>query len=242
MTDLNSILKTLSLSFANRAIARALEAMLLEGPKIGSVVIDLPRWASASNVSENTITASLSALQQAGYWQVISEAAHDTLCSKAIEASSRAISRQKKRAALSKVKAQSTAERNTELTLDKADIAQKSLYAEIVEKIPFETRYDELSRGYQGWLPTDKFGACGMVYRCPASAIEELARMYPEVDIDLALSMMYEDLKTSHHHRPSISTFQYWIKNWMKKNASRVKDMSAVQNNTLSNDDLFKDY
>lgn len=220
--ELTRALSKLGLDFQARAIAREIDAMLQDGKKPGRLLIDVAGWAGEWAVNGDDIWAVIQQLESSGFWQIQDELSGQVLHCPLITGSSKALARTKKRNVMDAVKRQSSEHRAHDMSLSDANLAERSKVADVVEHIPLETRFVQLANPYAGWLPSDRYAAIGMVFRPDAALVDKLRSQFTAIDIDLALALMYEDLRECPHHRPSITAFGYWMPNWIKKNEARL--------------------
>ena len=212
----------MGLDFQGRAIAREIDSMMQDGKQPGRLLIDAALWASEWGLSTDTVWAVIQKLETSGFWQIQDDLGGQVLHCPLITGSSKALAKSKKRNVMDAVKRQSAEHRANDMSLSDANLLERSKVSDVVETIPLETRFVQLSNPYAGWLPSDRYAAIGMVFRPDAALIEKLKAQFSSIDIDLTLSLMYEDLRECPHHRPSVTAFGYWMPNWIKKNESRL--------------------
>lgn len=229
-------------SFMERAIARELLSLLTESKTIGSHHLVTNQWADEWMVEEAIIWKVIQAIEIKGIWEVVSGMDGDLLVSKAIGGAAKSISKAKKNASLKAIKNRSCTERATDLTLSDANIAHRSMFAEVVQTIPFEDRFTALRKPYDGWLPCATYTASGMVYRPDAALIDRLRREHPALDMELAFALMYEDLRDAKRDRPSMDAFGYWIRNWLKSNTERLIVAADATAHSAAIDSLLEQY
>jgi hypothetical protein len=240
--ELTKALHAAGLDFQGRAIAREIDAMLHDSKTLGRLTLNATSWAAQWLTSVDQIWSVIQQLEARGFWQIQDELQGQVLSCPLITGSSKAIGKTKKRANMSAVKKQSSEHRAVEMGLSDTDLGQRSMMREIVECIPAETRFIQLSNPYEGWLPSDRYAAIGMIFRPETALIEKLKQQFTSIDMDLALSLMYEDLRECPHHRPSVATFGYWMPKWIKNNQDRLTLNQQQHEQSAKLDSLLDDY
>ena len=220
--ELTRALSKLGLSFQERGIAREIDALLHAEQQPGRIGVNVSEWACQWGVMPEDIWRVIQAMEGVGFWQTYDDIGGQVLHCPLLTGSSKALAKTKKRSAMAAVKQKSAEQRAVDMSLSDVNLTERSLMADVIEHIPLESRFARLSDPYAGWLPADRYAAIGMVFKPDSALLEKLSSQFPSIDMDLALAMMYEDLRECPHHRPSVSAFGYWMPNWIKKNESRL--------------------
>lgn len=240
--DLTKTLTDLGMSFIERAVARELLAQLMVGKAIGSMDLDVPTLASEWSVGEREVWSVIHRLVDVDFWEVSSGCSGEVLVCQALAGSAKAIGKARKTARMRSLKKDASEDRASKLTLADANIANRSLFAEVAEVIPLADRFEILKRPYGGWLPSSAYAASGVVFKPDAAMINKLRTKHPDLDIDLAFALMYEDLRECPRDRPSMESFSYWIPNWINKNSERLVSQAVSEAKVNQFDALLDDY
>jgi hypothetical protein len=241
-SELTKSLEKAQAGFLERAIAREIDAMLHDQTPMGKITINASTWSLDWGVDQAKIWAVIEALVATGFWQTLSGMTGELLICSTIADSAKSIGKVRKKASMGAVKQKSSEQRANNMSLSDANLAERSKMAEVVEQMPFEQRFDSLRRGFDGWLPSDRYSAAGMVFRPDGAMIEKLGEQFPSIDMALALATMYEDLRECPHDRPSIAAFVYWMPNWLKKNTARLTTALQGEQHSKQLPTLLDDY
>lgn len=220
--DLNKLIESAGFDFLERAVARELAILLTESPTIGSIPLVAEQWAQEWGQDQELIWSVIAKLELRGLWKHSQGMEGDVLVSKSLEQSVKLIQKRRKTHNMKQIKSGSSSDKIMNTCLESEKIEIKSLFGEVAERLELDVRYVELKKHYSGWLPTSAFGANGQIYRPDAKLIEKLCEEFPDLDLELGLSMMYEDLRQHHKDRPSIDAMGYWMRRWLSRNAKNI--------------------
>jgi hypothetical protein len=241
-SELTKSLEMAQAGFLDRAIAREIDAMLHDQASMGKLIIDANAWSLDWGIDPARVWKVIEALVTTGFWKTLSGMEGELLVCPAIADSAKSIGKVRKKASMSAVKQKSSEQRANNMSLSDANLAERSKMAEVVETMPFEQRFEILRKGFDGWFPSDRYSAAGMVFRPDIATIEKLAEQFPSIDMTLALATMYEDLRECAHDRPSIVSFVYWMPNWLKKNTARLTTALQSDQHSKQLPTLLDDY
>ncbi len=241
-SELTKSLEKAKAGFLERAIAREIDAKLHDQAPMGKIIIDANAWSLDWGIDPAKIWKVIESVTATGFWETLSGMDGELLICSSIADSAKSIAKGRKKTNMAAVKQKSSEDRAVNMSLEDANPVVRSKMAEVVEQLPFEQRFDRLRKGYDGWFPSDRYSAAGMVFRPDAAMLEKLSEQFPSIDMALALSTMYEDLRECPNDRPSIAAFVYWMPNWLKKNAARLALALQSDQHSKKLDELLDDY
>ncbi len=219
MDEVKALIKKLSMDFQDRSILRELSDLLFNASPAGEIDLQVETWAKEWKLEESKIWSVIDLVEATKFWTIEQGLRQSVLKCTNIQSASKSISAKKKRTALASVKLGTEIDRAKALTLAKAN---PSLISEVTEKIPANLIKHALEEGYTGWLPCSSYGISGHIYRPDKGIKDKLSVEFPGICIDSCLAIMFDDLKHSHKHRPTMPRFPFWIRQWLKKNPDRV--------------------
>lgn len=228
--DLNHLLEGMELDFIERAIAREIHSMLTSTSttQVGLILIDSQRWSAEWQVPDSLIWGVIQALEARGYWCIVSSIDGEVLSCQRLADSAKVISRKNKRANLAAVQEKAASQRAKVVSLGEINLQSKA-FAEITSLISQDDRLKALKKGYQGWLPTERYAAIGLTYKPDSGLLSRCGREYPHIDLTMALGMMFEDLREHPNQRPALQRCPQWIIAWLQKNEKRLIAVSMPQ-------------
>lgn len=238
MDDLKSLLDRIQQPFMFRSIARELTDMLFESKPMGEVSVDADVWCESWGVSSNDIWGVIERLESELFWQTRQSMDGTILYCPLMASSAKSVAKKKKTQGLKRIKELSVKDRAAGLQLSNVG---PSAVAEVSIKIPKEQRAKALAGGYTCWLPLVNFGVSGMVFKPDQGLIAKLGDEFPQVGIDTALAMMFEDLKRS-KDRPTMQGVTHWMRRWLEANGKNVQAPKTEQEMTALIQQQMDDY
>lgn len=217
--DLASFVRSDFPVFAQRAIARELLDLLITAPSVGEIPLESQDWAAQWQIESDALWQVIDFFVAKNVLQIQQGALHDNLVCPGMKSSAKAIKSKTKRLDMAEIRHKASQSRAADLSLQ--DVLPGSV-KEITHCIALMERNDRLNKGYDGWLPTDRFGLDGMIYAITPDLIASLAREFPQVEIQIAFELMFDDLRFERQTRPSVPNASYWIRHWLKKNGDSV--------------------
>jgi hypothetical protein len=212
-------------NFSQRAIARELVDRLLISKTPGEITFEIHHLSSEWQVCSDAIWEVAQILISKGLVEVRQGGVSDSLVCSGMKSSSNAVKKKSKRLDMASIKKKAIESRANDLKLK--DVGPSAL-SEISLRIPLDARGDKLQEGYQGWIPTALYGLDGVIFTVTADQEKQLAEEFPLVDLQIAFEMMFDDLKSERHSRPTVPSAPYWIRQWLKKHGeSSVKRVDS---------------
>lgn len=218
MDDLKTLLLRIDHTFLFRSIARELTDLLFEAKTMGEIPVDAETWAKAWDVNPKEIWCVIDRLETEGFWQTRQTINGTALFCQLMASASKSVAKKRRTDTLKRVKELSIGDRAASLALTQVG---PSAVSEVTDTIPKEKRAEALKGGYTTWLPVANFGISGMVFKPDAGLVKRLQEEFPEVSIETALAMMFEDLKRT-KDRPTMQSFTYWMKRWLRENQTKI--------------------
>lgn len=215
--EMQTLIKHELKSFVHRAIAREMTELLLGSRHPGECPLAIQDWSDEWKVTPEDIWVVVDFMIARDLWQVEQGKFEDILRSGQIKSSAGAIKKKGKRLDMNQIKKAAQSDRSQDLGL--GDVTPSSV-SEICRRIPLLERNLAMQEGYNGWLPTDRYGLDGTVFTITDSMIAQWQKEFPDVSIQVSLELMFDDLKMEKMERPKPATFIYWVKNWLKKHGS----------------------
>jgi hypothetical protein len=217
--EMASLIRDQIASFDQRASARELMDMMIVSKTPGEIPFNTQEMSESWGVSAELIWSVAEKLVSKGLFEVKQGMTHDFLVCSGMKSSAGAIKKKTKRLDMAGIKQKAIASRAADLKLK--DVGMGSI-GEIAQRIPLEERNDRLFRGYQGWLPTALYGMDGAIFAVTIEHLKHLELEYPAVEMHTALELMFDDLRTERHSRPTVPNAPYWIREWLKKHGTSL--------------------
>jgi hypothetical protein len=217
--DLASLIRSDLPAFAQRAIARELLDLLITAPSVGEIPLEPQDWSDQWEIENDELWQVIDFFVAKNVLQIQQGSLHDTLVCPGLKSSSKTIKGKAKRMDMAEIRHKASQSRAADLSLQ--DVLPGSV-KEITRCIALMERNDRLNKGYDGWLPTDRYGLDGMIYAITPDLITSLTGEFPQVDIQSAFALMFDDLRFERQTRPTVPNASYWIRHWLKKNGDSV--------------------
>jgi hypothetical protein len=217
--DLASLIRSDFPAFSQRAIARELLDLLITAPSVGEIPLEPEDWAAQWQIESDALWQVIDFFVTKNVLQIQQGSLHDALVCPGMKSSAKTIKSKTKRLDMAQIRDKASQSRAADLSLQ--DVLPGSV-KEITRCIPLMERNDRLNKGYDGWLPTDRFGLDGMIYAITPDLTAALGIEFPQVDIRSAFELMFDDLRFERQARPTVPNASYWIRHWLKKHGDSV--------------------
>ena len=235
--EMQTLIKHELNSFVHRAIARELVELLLEPKHPGETPLKIQAWADDWKVSADDIWSVIDFMMGKDLWQIEQGKFEDVLRSGQIKSSAGAIKKKGKRLDMNQIRKAAQADRSNDLGL--SDVLPSAV-SEICQRIPLLERNLAMQEGYQGWLPTDRYGLDGTVFKVTESMLAQWQKDFPDINLQVSLELMFDDLKMEKMERPKPATFSYWVTNWLRKHGSA--GVLSVEDEVVVDESFEVDY